>query len=87
MIRSSFKTHKKFIGCSNYPACTRTFSMPQNGLIITTEDTCKICGFPIIKVIRKGKRPWDLCINPQCPSKNEDYKDYKNKKAASGANK
>jgi DNA topoisomerase-1 len=87
IIRSSFKTHKKFIGCSNYPACIRTFSIPQNGLIITTEDICKICGFPVIKVIRKGKRPWDLCINPQCPSKNEDHKDYKNKKAASETDK
>ncbi|MCE5328821.1 DNA topoisomerase I [bacterium] len=82
LIRFSAKTKKKFIGCSNYPKCNKAFSMPQNGLILTTEDVCKVCGYPIIKVIRKGKRPWDLCINPQCPSKNEDYKDYKNKKPA-----
>lgn len=83
VIRSSAKTKKKFIGCSNYPKCRKAFSMPQNGLILTTEDTCKACGYPVIKVIRKGKRPWDLCINPECPSKNENYKDYKNKKSAS----
>ncbi|MDD5658742.1 MAG: DNA topoisomerase I [Actinomycetota bacterium] len=80
LIRFSTKTKKKFIGCSNYPKCNKAFSMPQNGLILTTENTCKACDYPVIKVIRKGKRPWDLCINPQCPSKNEDYKNYKNKK-------
>jgi DNA topoisomerase-1 len=86
IIRSSFKTHKKFIGCSNYPDCKKTFSLPQNGLIITTDQTCKICGYPIVKIIKKGKRPWELCINPDCPTKNENYKNYKNKKASSETN-
>jgi len=83
IIRSSAKTGKKFIGCSNYPKCKKAFSMPQNGLILTTEDLCKACGYPVIKVIRKGKRPWDLCINPECSSKNENYKNFKDKKSAS----
>ena len=81
IIRYSPKTKKKFIGCSNYPKCKKAFPMPQNGLILTTEEKCKVCSYPVIKVIRKGKRPWELCINPQCPSKNEDYKNSKNKKS------
>lgn len=90
VIRVSSKTRKKFIGCSNYPNCVRAFPIPQNGLILTTDDKCKTCYYPIVKVIRRGKRPWDLCINPDCPSKNlaknEDYKNNKNKKAYNKAN-
>ncbi len=85
IIRVSGKTRKKFIGCSNYPDCTQTFSMPQNGLILTTDSVCKTCNYPIIRVIRKGRKPWDLCINPDCPSKNENYKNYKNKESVKKA--
>ncbi|MHB1376600.1 MAG: DNA topoisomerase I [Candidatus Humimicrobiaceae bacterium] len=89
LIRFSPRTRKKFIGCSNYPKCDKSFSMPQSGLILTTETPCKECSFPVIRLIRKGKRPWDLCINPNCPSKasnmekteNDDSKDQ-TKKAA-----
>ena len=82
MIRMSSKTRKKFIGCSSYPKCTQTFSMPQTGLILTTDSVCKTCNYPIIRVIRKGRKPWDLCINFDCPSKNESYKNIKNKESA-----
>lgn len=79
IIRTSARTRKKFIGCTNYPNCTQTFSMPQNGLILTTDSVCKTCNYPVIRVIKKGRKPWDLCINPDCPSKNENYKNSKNK--------
>lgn len=80
IIRTSKKTKKRFIGCSAYPDCTNTFSLPQNGLIITNKEVCKECQYPIVKVVRKGKRPWDLCINPQCPKKNDSSKNFRNKK-------
>ncbi len=78
LIRFSPKTRKKFISCSNYPKCDKSFSMPQNGLILTTETPCKACNFPVIRVIRKGKRPWDLCINPACPSKTQNTEKQEN---------
>jgi len=81
IIRVSSRTKKKFIGCSNYPKCNQSFSMPQNGLVLTTDTVCKICSYPIIRVIRKSKKPWDLCINPECPSKNENYKNNNTKKS------
>ncbi len=81
IIRMSNKTKKKFIGCSNYPECTQSFSMPQSGLVLTTDLACKTCSYPVIRVIRKGKKPWDLCINPECPAKNEKYKNNKNKES------
>jgi len=80
IIRTSRRTKKRFIGCSAYPDCNQTFPLPQSGLIVTTKDKCKHCGHPIIKVIKKGKRPWELCVNNDCPAKDEKYKKYKNKK-------
>ncbi len=86
VIRTSKKSKKRFLGCSQYPKCKNTFSLPQKGLILTTRDNCKHCSYPIVKVISKGKRPWNLCINPQCPGKNEKYKNYSYKKESSPAN-
>jgi DNA topoisomerase-1 len=57
---------KRFAGCSNYPNCTNTFPLPQNGMIIPLKIYCPNCGAPRIKVITKGKRPWELCINMEC---------------------
>ncbi|MCK5063453.1 MAG: topoisomerase DNA-binding C4 zinc finger domain-containing protein, partial [Candidatus Aenigmarchaeota archaeon] len=37
---------------------------------------CEQCGFPLISIINKGKKPQQLCINPKCPSKKvEDEKE------------
>ena len=66
IIRTSRKTRKRFIGCNAYPACTKTFSLPQSGLALTTKDACKHCGFPVVRIITKGRKPWDLCINGEC---------------------
>ena len=32
-------------------------------------DICKECNYPRLKMIRKGKRPYDFCINIECPSR------------------
>ncbi len=82
VIRTSKKTKKRFIGCSAYPNCTKTFSLPQSGLAVTTKDLCKHCGYPIVRIITKGKKPWDLCINSECPGKNEKNKDSAYKKSS-----
>jgi len=60
------KMGKQFLGCSAYPECTATFSLPPYGLIKKSDKTCE-CGWPILMTIRKGKRPWEFCANPQCP--------------------
>jgi len=62
-------TKKKFVGCEGYKdGCRVSFPLPQNGKI-EAEGKCKECGLPVIKVIRKGKRPFTMCIDPKCPSK------------------
>ena len=64
-------THKRFVGCSNYPKCTNSFPLPQAGMIISLGKTCKQCGAPMIQVNRIGMRPYRMCLDPKCPSKAE----------------
>lgn len=69
VIRSR-RTGKRFVGCTGYKdGCRASAPLPAHGLIKTTNRTCPHCGWPIILVIRKGRRPWSLCINVNCPSK------------------
>ncbi len=60
---------KRFIACDKYPECKTTFGIPQSGSIKALKNPCKECNYPVVNVVRKGKRPWKLCINPNCPSK------------------
>jgi DNA topoisomerase-1 len=68
IIIRSRKTGKRFIGCTNYNDGTCHFSapVPQSGTIHPTEKNCQACGFPMIIVKLRGKRPWQLCFNPEC---------------------
>lgn len=59
-----------FIACQRYPECNATFSLPSNCIVTPTEDKCKICGFPVVIATRKRARPQTVCINQECPSKN-----------------
>ena len=62
---------KRFAGCVGYfdGNCRLTYPLPQRGRIEVTGEQCKVCGAPVIRVVRRGRRPWRLCINPDCPSK------------------
>ena len=61
-----FKSY--FVACNKYPNCKTTFSMPKYALP-KPGDACKECTYPRLKMIRQGKRPYDFCINPECPSR------------------
>lgn len=67
------KSRRFFIGCSAYPECKTTFSLPPNGLMKSAGKTCEMCGFPKMLAIRKGNRPWEFCFNPACKS-NEEWR-------------
>lgn len=67
----SRKTKKRFAGCTNYPDCQNSFPLPQNGYITALDESCDECGEPRIKVKRKGKRPYTMCINHNCPTKDD----------------
>jgi len=59
----------RFIACSKYPDCKTTFKLPSNGLVKNSEKLCEHCNYPMIMIIRRGKRPQEVCINASCPSK------------------
>ncbi len=68
----------KFAACDKYPDCKTTFSLPRNGLIEVSSNICEHCKHPLVKVIKKAKRPQELCINQDCSSK--AVADFKEKK-------
>ncbi len=74
------KRGKRFIGCSNYPDCKNSYPLPQRGKLEIPGKECPDCGLPMVRIITKGRRPWELCIDMDCPSKDE-YKKRKAKKA------
>ena len=69
MILYSRKTGKRFIGCTNYfkGLCKTSFPLPQRGTVKPLGRNCRRCGWPTVQVRIKGRRPWTLCFNPQCP--------------------
>ncbi len=73
IIRRS-RRGKRFIGCSNYPACGNTYPLPQRGKLEFTGEVCQYCGAPIVTVIMKGRKPWKFCVNPNCPGKEKKKK-------------
>ncbi len=66
----SKKTKKRFIGCTNYfnGLCRTSFPLPQRGTIKPSRSNCKSCGWPNMLVWFRGRRPWNLCFNPDCSS-------------------
>ncbi|MEM4336553.1 MAG: DNA topoisomerase I [Candidatus Woesearchaeota archaeon] len=68
-IIKSKSSGKRFIACDKYPDCKTTFSIPQKGVVKKLKNLCADCGYPLVNVVIKGKRPWRLCINPECPAK------------------
>jgi len=72
----SRKTRKRFIGCSNYfkGLCTTSFPLPQRGTVKPTGNNCQACGWPQVLVWLRGRRPWNLCFNPDCPLKSRRKK-------------
>ena len=71
LIVKRSKTGKNFVSCSNWPNCNATYPLPLNAKIVPTKKVCEICHTPKVKVFRRGKRPFEMCIDPNCSSKSE----------------
>ncbi len=69
----------RFIGCSGYPECRFTLPLPRSGTVMVTDKICDKHGMNHIRIISKGKRPWDL----GCPHCN--FLDWQAKKAETKA--
>jgi DNA topoisomerase-1 len=70
-IIKSKRSGKRFVGCSNYPKCQNSFPLPQNGDLLLEGEVCSLCGSPKVKVLGRGRKPWEICLNPDCPGKKE----------------
>jgi DNA topoisomerase-1 len=78
-ILHSHKTHKRFVGCSNYPKCKHGFPLPQRGKITVLDEKCDKCGLNIVQVKQFKRRPWKLCV--QCGFVVRKKKEGKTKKS------
>jgi len=78
-ITYSKKNRRQFIACDAYPECRNTFSLPPNGIIKKTEKNCEQCNFPMLMSLRKGKKPWFFCFNPNCPINKQRIEEYRKK--------
>ncbi len=80
----SRKSGKRFVGCEGYSeGCRTSYPLPQFGKLIITGQACKECGSPVIRIINKGRKPWEMCIDPKCRTKEE----WRNRKDAAHVDK
>ncbi|MEM4271864.1 MAG: DNA topoisomerase I, partial [Candidatus Pacearchaeota archaeon] len=80
-------SHRYFVACSAYPECKQTYSLPPNSLIKKSDKSCESCTWPKLLAIRKGKRPWEFCFNPNCEINKALRAEWEKKKAAIQAKK
>ncbi len=79
IIRVSRASHKQFVGCSGYPKCNCSYPLPQATLVVKTAKPCPFDNLPVVEIRRKGKRRFEMCIDPKCKSK-ADWGKKKSKK-------
>jgi len=73
-------SRRYFVSCSNYPNCRQTYSLPPNALIRKTDNkVCESDGFPKLLAIRKAKRPWEFCFNPNCEIEKKKREEWESK--------
>ncbi len=72
----SFKTKKRFLGCSNYSrGCRTSAPLPQRGLINSLGKICEHCKWPMLSIKFTKGSAWQLCPNLSCPSKEKRNND------------
>lgn len=76
-------SRRYFVSCSAYPDCRQTYSLPPNALVKKTDNkVCESDGFPKLLAIRKGKRPWEFCFNPECEIEKKKREEWQAKAEA-----
>jgi DNA topoisomerase-1 len=56
-----------FVGCTSYPDCKSTYSMPRGATVLKTK--CEKCGLPMISF---GKPRQRACMDPKCGREGEE---------------
>ncbi len=82
LIVKMSKKGNRFVGCSNWPNCDNSYPLPYGSNIVPTKKVCPLCHTPIVKVFRRGKRVFEMDLDPNCASK-ADWAKKKAEKEAS----
>jgi len=70
-----------FVACDRYKqGCATTFSLPSNALVRPSKNICKDCDYPEVLIIKRGRRPQNVCLNLDCKSKAVPSKFLKEKR-------
>ena len=66
LLKKYSKRNKEyFIGCSKFPTCRNTYSLPKGANIL--KSTCPTCGLPMISIKKKGQKGREhVCLDPNC---------------------
>ncbi|MHA1628714.1 MAG: DNA topoisomerase I [Candidatus Heimdallarchaeota archaeon] len=85
IITRSRTTQKRFVGCTGYykKLCDWSAPIPQQGYATPAKKNCPHCGFPMLTIRKRGKRPYTICPNwLKCPGTPQEVLDnYQNQKA------
>ncbi len=71
VIKYNKLSKRYFVACDAYPDCKTTYSLPPNCFIKKTDKICE-CEFPMVMSLKKRKKPWIFCFNPECKIKKEN---------------
>ncbi len=63
------RTGNFFVGCGGYPNCKNMYPLPRMAKIQATDKVCDKCGTPFVYVIRRGRKPFRMCLDTNCPTK------------------
>ncbi len=83
MVAARSRWGKRYARCTRYPRCRNSYPLPQKGKIVATGEWCEKCRAPLIELIAKRGKKWEICINIDCPEKKDYFKQhlkYKDKK-------
>ncbi len=82
VIRYGGSSGKQFVGCSGFPKCRTTYPLPQNKKAAPLDRACPECKAPMIKMTGKRGLNFEMCLNPNCVTKEEMRKEIEERKAA-----
>ena len=70
IAHKSERSGKRFIRCTNYDECGVSYPLPARGKLEATGEVCEHCGAPIV-VVETARGPWRICVNMDCPAKEQ----------------
>jgi len=82
IIRYGGASGKQFVGCSGFPKCRTTYPLPQNKKAAPLNKSCPECNSPMVQMTGKRGLNFEMCLNPNCVTKEALRKEIEERKAA-----